>query len=435
MHVQRDQKRARIEHFDEGDGNMILDDYFESSDANVMVNALSKGDLETAKRLWPKVPASARGTLFHGAALRFYTPNILEWMLNQPDFDVNYRNHYGHTVLDVAYIACRPKIVAKIESMGGRSGTQEVEWYMAIVRGDMDTIKRIVAKEGMWLTNLWKSGRDVDLPVHWAAQSGQLEVLQYLIENDLCPYPTDTDDAEVPSALYATGVNQDTPLLRAAERGHLPIVEWIIQKNGGKMGRLSWRAQGPSPWIIKDRDCLRLLMQCPDFDAHADCPRLKSGSTYIFKGWDLGDAACQLIARSIPYQRSKNPTVIDISDNPRIGARGLKTLETHLSEFSDYAIQCRFTRTVLKVTCSHIPPGWISRLHEATSCACVAIINSKHDNGVEFDCSFPSLYTIALWNLVDLKNRANPTEPPEIEWKKHLPATVYQDFQNILDPT
>jgi len=424
MYAQRDKKRARTGPLPGDQDDMRLDVYFDTPEAETITQAIMGNNLETTKRLWPGVPACAKGTVFYAATMRFYAQKIIDWILDQPDFDVNCRDHYGHTPLDLAYIACRPELVAKIESKGGESSTQLAEWYTAIVRGDMDTIKRIVAKEGIWLSGLWKSGKDFDIPVHWAAQSGQLEVLQYLVENGLCP--TDIYGITVSSSLYAKGTNRETPLWRAAKRGHAHVVEWIIQQNQGKMGKLSWSLEGVSPMTVEDPDCLRLLLQCPDCDlitARCSFPR---GATQNFKAWDIGDAACALITRSIHnFSPTEGPIILDISDNPRIGPDGLNTLYKQMARNGPFAKRNRLVGPFLKLTCSHIPPRWISKLYKLT-----------HDPPlITVECRFPSLYTIALWNLVDWKNRQPPTKHPEAEWEKRLPTAVYQDFQNILKKT
>lgn len=268
----------------------------------------------------------------------------------------------------------------------------DYELYLAVAGGDLKAVKRLAKEKFRWTSREWTKPW-YDKPMHWAAEYGQIPIMWFLLKNG------------IGGPLYAKGRRQQTPLYRAAKNGQLLVVHWIIAKNRGHMGPLAihhlndrpeWCRTQPfvpeeapyreireaswptTPFEIADKDCLKALLRCPDCDCYtkADHFRFTTGYEWDFRGWDLGNAACHLISMAIPKKLVLPCWIkIDIRDNPRIGERGVLFLETGLSQRCGLVI----------LLCSHIPPRWIRRLKPL--CALI--------------CEFPSLCTIAAWNIVD----------------------------------
>lgn len=88
----------------------------------------------------------------------------------------------------------------------------------AVKNGDLDKVKEIVAVEGYDL-NAQMDGRS---PCHFAADYGQLEVLQYLIGRGADPEAKDKHGISV--------------LLAAVWEGHTNCVKFLIEKGCSKTG-------------------------------------------------------------------------------------------------------------------------------------------------------------------------------------------------------
>jgi ankyrin repeat protein len=87
------------------------------------------------------------------------------------------------------------------------------EIHDAALKGDLAKVKELIAKD-LSLANA--KGRNEKAPLHWAAQGGHVDVVQYLIAkganvNDL-------------------NIQKETPLVYAAEGGHLKVAELLIAK-------------------------------------------------------------------------------------------------------------------------------------------------------------------------------------------------------------
>lgn len=380
--------------------------------------AVLTNDLAEVKRLWPMIHPLDHGRVFYWA-LRCIASEVIDFMMRQPDFNVHSRNDWGDVCYDMALNSCFPKIATAIWKLGGRPSPQPRDWYTAIVMGDLEKVKSIIDTEGTWVNSLWKSTKSyLDGPVHWAAQAGQLEVLILLIKRG------------IGGRLDAPGDNGLTPISRAAERGHRSIVKWIIHHNQGKIGRMGW-LPGASPGVfyhITDHACRRALLQCDDCDllGTGGFCKVDNNVDLNFKGWDIGDAACSLIATAILSQELKVASVINLSNNPRIGDRGLCHFKKALERRGKEKKGRGFTGTLVF---SHLPPEWIRVLSDASK----KIVGQP----IEIRCPTPSLYTITLWYLVDHVSGVHPDhQQANIKLlQQRVPQEVYLAWSNIYHKT
>ncbi|XP_059620851.1 myotrophin [Phlebotomus argentipes] len=92
------------------------------------------------------------------------------------------------------------------------------EFVWALKNGDLDQVKDLIEKKGV------EVNRDIDgrRPIHFAADYGQTEVLEYLI----------TKGADV-NALDKHGISV---LLAAIWEGHTSCVETLLKKGASKEG-------------------------------------------------------------------------------------------------------------------------------------------------------------------------------------------------------
>jgi len=94
------------------------------------------------------------------------------------------------------------------------------EFIWKIKNGDLDEVKKIVEKGNCDLNALIQGGR---APLHFAADYGQTEVLEYLISKG----------ADV-NALDKHGIS---PLLSAIFEGHTASVKLLLSKGADKNGK------------------------------------------------------------------------------------------------------------------------------------------------------------------------------------------------------
>lgn len=88
----------------------------------------------------------------------------------------------------------------------------------AVKNGDLDMVKELVEGKGADVN------REVDgrLPLHYASDYGQLEVLRYLCEKG--------------AKLNTADKHGISPLLAAIWEGHTPCVKFLLEKGASKSG-------------------------------------------------------------------------------------------------------------------------------------------------------------------------------------------------------
>ncbi|XP_020934146.1 myotrophin isoform X1 [Sus scrofa] len=105
------------------------------------------------------------------------------------------------------------------------------EFMWALKNGDLDEVKDYVAK-GEDVNRTLEGGRK---PLHYAADCGQLEILEFLLLKG--------------ADINAPDKHHITPLLSAVYEGHVSCVKLLLSK----AGRPGDRAEDPLPWSFTGR--------------------------------------------------------------------------------------------------------------------------------------------------------------------------------------
>jgi ankyrin repeat protein len=173
-----------------------------------------KADINASRECgWTALHCAARGGL----------KEMLAFLLSK-GAQARIRDVHGHTPLRHAFEVGQAAVMKMLLQHMGLQGLEErieMKWtplMEACGEGKVGLVREIVQHmEGQELEETDKRGRTA---VHWAALSGHNEVVAILLSKGAQTHIRDD--------------HHDTPLMLAAARGHLGVVQLIIQHTGGQ---------------------------------------------------------------------------------------------------------------------------------------------------------------------------------------------------------
>ena len=184
-------------------------------------------------------------SLLHLAAARG-DPDLVNWILAQPDVDANIVMTKDDEGLTALFIACREGHAAVVDVLLGRSDidvnkattkSSDTPLRIAWANGHFDTVNRLLLYSGL---NVNSADRDGLTPLCRASGEGRLNVVnQLLSRRDI-----DVNDSG------GDGGSGLTPLCRASEEGHHDVVDRLLSHYCIDVNKAETLSPGRTPLLI-----------------------------------------------------------------------------------------------------------------------------------------------------------------------------------------
>lgn len=270
---------------------------------------------------WDLYERNVRGkTLLH-RAVEADNREIVDFMVNRTDFDLHTPDKRGRGAFCTAVKHRRTKIAVLLLKAGANPTLAREKFgpvRVAMLCGDLKTIKKSVKYHG----------RVREIDVRWAAEAGNMRVLDYLL------------NAHTGEAFWVHA------LLMAAEADRLRIVQWLVlakkvfivpkgfmdQRSRliscAKANVTKWLLTRPGFGDFAFRSCALTALRRVNASSNRRCLKLKRAN--------VGNSCCKLVAKAMVCRESyvKNFQVIDLRDNPRIGKEGVEVLVESLQSLN-----------------------------------------------------------------------------------------------------